>query len=53
MIGFREWLSCKRRNKMSATGLNAGGQMQSGMRMRYSVKPPKPPGLALARRKLV
>jgi hypothetical protein len=48
MIGFREWLSCKRRNKMSATG-----QMQSGMRMRYSVKPPKPPGLALARRKLV
>ena len=53
MIGFREWLSGKRRTKISATGLNAGGQMQSGMRLRYSVKPPKHPGLVSSCRKLL
>lgn len=47
MKTFREWLS--RRSKITATGLNAGGQAQSGMRLRLSVKPPLP---SLRRRKL-
>lgn len=53
MMSFREWLS--RRNggsKLTATGLNAGGQAQSGMRLRYSVRPPLPRSPSLSRRKL-
>lgn len=47
MKTFREWLA--RRSKMTATGLNAGGQAQSGMRLRLQVRPPLP---SLRRRKL-
>lgn len=39
---FSEWLIKRTRNKgskLTATGLNAGGQAQSGMRLRYSIKP--------------
>ena len=50
-IRFREWLASEaRRNRLTATGLNAGGQAQSGMRLRYSVKPARP---SLGRAKLV
>lgn len=49
---FSEWLLKKTRNrgsKPTATGLNAGGQAQFGMRLRYSVKPFSP---SFARRRL-
>jgi len=39
---FSEWLLKKTRNKgskVTSTGLGAGGQAQSGMRLRYSVRP--------------
>lgn len=39
---FSEWLLKRTRNrgsKPTATGLNAGGQAQSGMRLRYSIMP--------------
>lgn len=52
---FSEWLARRTRNrgpKLSATGLNAGGQTQSGMRLRYSVKPAAPPSLSLKKPKL-
>lgn len=42
---FSEWLLKKTKNrgsKPTATGLNAGGQAQSGMRLRYSIRPFSP-----------
>jgi len=46
MIPFSEWLAKRMRkggSKLTATGLNAGGQAQAGMRFRHVVKPPKTP----------
>lgn len=43
---FKDWLMKEggkgSGTKITATGLNAGGQAQSGMRLRMSIKPPKP-----------
>lgn len=45
MIGFREWLlkfAEVRGTKLTSTGMNSGGQAQSGMRFTHSVRPFKP-----------
>lgn len=45
-MSFREWLVSEggkgSGTKFTSTGLNAGGQAQSGMRFRMSVKPANP-----------
>lgn len=50
MKAFREWLA--RRSKITATGLDAGGQAQSGMRLRYATRPGQPRTPSLRRPKL-
>ena len=44
-MNFREWLVAEggrgSGTKLTSTGLNAGGQAQSGMTFRMSVKPAK------------
>ena len=55
MISFSEWFlkrSSNRGSKLTATGLNAGGQAQAGMRFSHVVKPPKPPTVSLAKLRL-
>jgi hypothetical protein len=45
-MSFREWLLSEggrgSGTKFTSTGLNAGGQAQSGMTFRMSIKPAKP-----------
>lgn len=45
-MSFREWLVAEggrgSGTKFTSTGLNAGGQAQSGMTFRMSIKPAKP-----------
>jgi len=56
MKTFSEWLLKRTKNKgskLTATGLNAGGQAQAGMRFRHAIKPPKIHARSLSASKLL